>query len=142
MTDAYTAEKYKGEIMQRILIVEEDRVHRNQMAELLIDAGYSVTATNSGSSAVYGILKKMTQVVVLGTKCGEMTAVDLVTLMKQCNPKIPIILVAADISMGLLRKLRGEGIFYHALKLVDAEDREEVRQAVSCAFETLRLHPA
>jgi hypothetical protein len=36
-----------------------------------------------------------------------------------------------------LRKLRTEGIFYHALKPVDAEDREEIRQAVACAFKNI-----
>lgn len=131
-----------GEIMQGILIVDEDRDYRGRMAEILIDAGYSVTVTNSVANAIYGILKKVAQVVVLGTRCEELSALDLIPLMKKCNPKMPIILIAADISSGLLRKLRCEGIFYHALKPVDATDCEEVRQAVQCAFENLRLHPA
>lgn len=128
--------------MHSILIVDDDREYRNQMAEIFIGAGYSVTATNSVSNAIYGILKKVAQVVVLGTKCDELAAIDLIPLMKRCNPKLPIILVAADISLGLLRKLRCEGIFYHALRPVNGADREEVCRVVHCAFENLRLHSA
>jgi DNA-binding NtrC family response regulator len=112
------------------------------MAEMFIEAGYSVTVTSSVANALYGILKKTSQVVVLGSKFDELTAADIIPLLKQCNRNLPIILIAADTSLGLLRKLRCEGIFYHALKPVDAEDREEIRQAVHCAFKNLRLRPA
>jgi DNA-binding NtrC family response regulator len=124
--------------MQNILILDDDRECRDKMAEIFTDAGFSVTATSSVSSAIHGIIKKLAQVVVLGTKCEEMPAVDLIPIVRQCNPKMPIILIATELSLGLLRKLRGEGIFYHALKPVNAADREELRQAVACAFDNLR----
>jgi len=127
--------------MQSILIFEEDREYRNQMVEIFSDAGYSVTVTDSVENAIGSILNRMAQVVVIGTKCDALTTAALVPIMKQCNPKISIILVSADISLGLLRKLRGEGIFYHALKVTDSEGREEVRQAVDCAFENMHFHP-
>ncbi len=34
-----------------------------------------------------------------------------------------------------------EGIFYHAFKPVSGEDREEIRQAVQCAFQMLDKSP-
>jgi DNA-binding NtrC family response regulator len=132
----------EGEIMQGLLIVDEDMDCRKQMADMFIEAGYNVIVTNSVANALYGILKKTAQVVLLGTKFDELTAADLIPLLKQCNRKLTIILVAADTSLPLIRKLRAEGIFYHALKPVDAEDREEIRQAVHCAFENLRINPA
>lgn len=128
--------------MQGLLIVDEDMDCRKQMADMFIEAGYNVIVTNSVANALYGILKKTAQVVLLGTKFDELTAADLIPLLKQCNRKLTIILVAADTSLPLIRKLRAEGIFYHALKPVDAEDREEIRQAVQCAFENLRVNPA
>jgi DNA-binding NtrC family response regulator len=129
-------------MQEGILIVDEDKDSRKLMAEMFIEAGYSVTVTSSVANALYGILKKTSQVVVLGSKFDELTAADIIPLLKQCNRNLPIILIAADTSLGLLRKLRCEGIFYHALKPVDAEDREEIRQAVHCAFKNLRLRPA
>ncbi len=129
-------------MQEGILIVDEDRDCRKQMAEMFLAAGYEVTVSDSVASALYGVLKNKAQVVVLGSRFDELTAADLVPLLKRCSRKLPIILITADTSPGLLRKLRCEGVFYHALKPVDAEDREEIRQAVHCAFENLRLHPA
>jgi len=106
---------------------------------MFIEVGYNVIVTNSVESALSGILKKSAQVVLLGTKFDELTAAELIPLLKQCNRKLTIILIAADPSMPLIRKLRSEGIFYHALKPVNAEDREELRQAVRCAFESVKL---
>ncbi len=124
--------------MLGLLIADEDIDCRKQMAEFFIEAGYNVIVTNSAANALSGILKKAAQVVLLGTKFDELTAADLIPLLKQCNRKLTIILVAANTSLPLIRKLRSEGIFYHALKPVNAEDREELKQAVQCAFESLR----
>jgi DNA-binding NtrC family response regulator len=128
--------------MQGLLIVDEDMDCRKQMAEMFIESGYNVTVTNSVANALYGILKKTAQVVLLGTRFDELTAADLIPLLKQCNRNLTIILIAADTTLPLIRKLRSEGIFYHALKPVDAADRDELRQAVKCAFQYLRVHPA
>lgn len=124
--------------MQGLLIVDEDMDCRKQMASMFIELGYNVIVTNSVESALSGILKKTAQVVLLGTKFDELSAAELIPLLKQCNRKVTIILIAADTSLPLTRKLRSEGIFYHALKPVNAEDREEILQAVQCAFESVR----
>src|ERR1044072_7449691 len=118
-------------MQEGILIVDEDRDNRKQMAEMFIDAGYDVTVTDSMASVLYGVLKKTAQVVVLGSKCDELAAVDIIPLLKQCHSTPPIILVPAATSIGLLRKLRCDGIFSPALQPVDAQGREELRQAVS-----------
>ncbi|HTG81669.1 MAG TPA: response regulator [Geobacteraceae bacterium] len=126
--------------MLGLLIADKDLDSRKQMADLFIEAGYNVIVTNSAANAVDGILKKTAQVVLLSSEFDEVAAADLIPLLKQCNRDLTIILVAADTSLPLIRKLRSEGIFYHALKPVSGEDREEIRQAVKCAFENLRLH--
>ena len=125
--------------MQGLLIVDEDIDCRKKMASMFIESGYNVIVTNSVANALSGILKKTAQVVLLGTKFDELSAAELIPILKQCNRKLSIILVAADTSLPLIRKMRSEGIFYHALKPVNAEDREEIRQAVRCAFESIRL---
>ena len=128
--------------MPGIMIMDEDKGNLKQLAELFIDEGYQVTLTDLVASAVCGILKKTAQVVVLGSKCDDLMAADLVPLMRQCNKNLPIILIAGDTSLALLRRLRCEGIFYHALSSTDKAGREEIRQAVHCAFKNLGLIPA
>ncbi len=126
--------------MLGLLIADEDIDSRKQMADLFIEAGYNVIVTNSAANALYGILKKTAQVVLLSGQFDELTANDLVPLLKKCNRHLTIILVSDDVSLSLIRKLRKEGIFYHALKPVKPEDREEIRQVVQCAFENLTNH--
>lgn len=118
-----------------LLIADKDIEVRRRMAELFITAGYNVIVTNSAANALDGILKKTAQVVLLGSEFDEWTAGELVPLLKKCNPDLTIIFVSQEAPIALLRKLRKEGIFYHALKPMNPEDCEEIRQAVQCAFD-------
>lgn len=124
--------------MQRLLIAVQDVECRKQMAQMLIEAGYSVVITGSAADAVDGILKNTAQVILLGGTFDELSATELIPLLKKCNRRVNIILVSADTSLPLMRKLRGEGIFYHALRPVDVNDREEIHRAVQCAFDQLK----
>lgn len=123
--------------MLGLLIAVGDIYCRKQMAELFVEAGYNVIVPNSAANALCGILKNTAQVVLIGSGFDGLTAADMIPLLKRCNRKLSIILVADDPSPALIRKLRREGIFYHALKPVSGEDREEIRQAVQCAFQRL-----
>ena len=123
--------------MQRLIVAEQDIDSRNQITDLLIEAGYNVTVTNSAAGAVEEILKNASQLVILGSEFDDITAGDLVPLLKQCNRNLTIILVSADDSLPVIRRVRKQGIFYHALRPVNSEDREELCQAVKCAFASL-----
>ena len=124
--------------MLGILIADQDVECRKQMADLFIEAGYNVIVTNSAADALDGILKKSVQVVLLGSEFDKLKATEIVPILKQCNRDLTIILVSAETSLPLLRKLRNEGIFYHALKPTNGDDKEEIRKAVECAFESLK----
>ena len=126
--------------MQGLLIADKDLDCRKQMADMFIQAGYNVIVTNSAANALDGILKKTAQVVLLGSGFDDLTAADLIPLLKKCNRNLSIILLADDASLPLMRKLRNEGIFYHALKPVNGEDRDEIRQVVECAFQRFSEH--
>jgi len=127
--------------MMGLLIADKDVETRRHMANLLIEAGYDVTVTDSALKAIHGVLKKTAQVVVLGSTLGECTSAELVPLLKQCNRALMIILVADDAPLPLIRKVRKEGIFYHALRPAEPEDEEEIRQVVKCAMDSLTRDP-
>ena len=129
--------------MPGLLIAEKDAASRKQMAALLIDAGYDVIVTDSAANAIDNVLKKTAQVLLLGRELGEFNSADLVPLLKKCNRDLMIILVADNTPLPLMRKVRQEGIFYHALRPVEPEGEEEIRQVVKCAMESLtRTHYA
>ena len=125
---------------QGLLIADEDLATRKQLSELFSDAGYQVTAPVSVAGVLHGILKKTAKVVLLSTHFDELLASEVIPLLKRCNRDLTIILVASEIPLALLRKLRHEGIFYHALKPVQPGDEEELRQVVKCAFDKTNQH--
>ena len=123
--------------MLGLLIADGDISCRKQMAELFIASGYNVIVTTSAADALNGIIKKDAQVILVGNGFDGLTAAELVPLLKCCNKELAIIWVADDSSPFLIRKIRREGIFYHALRPVNGQDWEEIRQVVQCAFKKL-----
>lgn len=121
--------------MKNILIADENLETRKVMSDLCIEAGYNVTITTTAASVLQGILKKTAQVILLGNSFDELAATELIPLLKKCCRNLTIIVVSSELSLQGIRKLRNEGIFYHLLKPVLPEDREELKQVVACAFQ-------
>lgn len=127
--------------MLELLIADKDMETRRRMANLLIEAGYDVMVTDSATKTINGVRKKKAQVVLLGAELGEFTFVELVPLLKRYNRKLTIVLIADDTPLPLIRKVREDGIFYHALRPSEPEGEEEIRQVVKCAIENLARAP-
>ena len=121
--------------MNGLLITNKDQVAREQMASLFQADDYQVTVADSVVNSLEGILDKSIQVVLLGGVFDEQQIAKFVPLLKKCNRNLSIILVSDEMPLELLRRIRKEGIFYHALRPVEGESWDEIRQVVSCAFE-------
>lgn len=125
--------------MNGILIANKDQTYRDQMAEVFRQDGYQVEVADSVVNSLQGILDKSIQVVVLGGVFNESQVAKFVPLLKKCNRNLSIILISDEMPLDLLRSIRKEGIFYHALKPVEDESWDEIRQVVSCAFENYHV---
>ena len=124
---------------REILIADKDTEIRSEVADYFREAGYKVETTDSTVHVLCSILEKQTPVLLLADDLDRKIApLDLVHLLKKCNRRLAIILVSDGVPLPLERRLREEGIFYHALKPATAKDREEIRLAVECAFEKPR----
>ncbi len=121
--------------MGMLLIADEDVQTRESMTKLFGETEYQVVAADSVEVVMRDVLRKEAQVILLGSAFDNMPASDLIPILKQCNRNLTIIFVSNEESLPLLRKLRKEGIFYHALRPVAEGDRDELLQAVRCAFE-------
>jgi DNA-binding NtrC family response regulator len=133
--------KRRIRVMLELLIADKDMETRRRMANLLIEAGYDVMVTDSATKTINGVRKKKAQVVLLGAELGEFTFVELVPLLKRYNRKLTIVLIADDTPLPFIRKVREDGIFYHALRPSEPEGEEEIRQVVKCAIENLARAP-
>lgn len=120
--------------MEILLLADEDQKNRDQITEFFDETEYRVVAADTVDVVMRDVLKKGTRVVLLGTVFDSIPASDLIPILKRCNRDLTIILISNEVSLPLMRKLRREGIFYHALKPVQADDRDEFVQAVRCAF--------
>jgi DNA-binding NtrC family response regulator len=118
-----------------ILIADKESPGRQQMAEFFRNEGYQVETTDSTANVFGSILDRKQPVLVMGSDFDQKVApANLIHLLKKCNRHLTIILVSDPQPAVQERKIREEGIFYHALKPQGPEDNEELRQAVECAF--------
>jgi DNA-binding NtrC family response regulator len=121
-----------------ILIADKDTTLRKEMAEYFKQEGYSVETTDSAVHTLCSILEKDTPVLLLGNDFDQkISSSDLVQLLRKCNRHLAIVLVTERLELPQARKMREGKIFYHALKPQSTSDREEIKQAVECAFNSV-----
>jgi len=120
--------------MDVLLVADGDQQNRDRIAGLFDETEYQVVARDSVDAVMRDVLRKDAKVVILGSVFDSVPAGDLIPILKSCNPNLTIILITREVPLPLMRKLRREGIFYHALMPVEAEDQDELVQAVQCAF--------
>ena len=118
-----------------ILIADKDTDYLREISEYFKGAGYAVATTDSAVNVMCDILKKHVPVLLLGGDFDKKIGLPhLLHLLKKCNRHLAVILVSDEATLPMVRTIRQEGIFYHALRPVTEEDREEIKQAVECAF--------
>lgn len=120
--------------MPGLLIADGQMETRQLLLQVFHNRGFEVSATNSAGCTLCSVYQKRVEVVLLGASLDGLSSTRLVSLLRNCNPQVAIILVAGPLSLPQLREIRQVGVFYHALPPVSAADREELLQAVICAL--------
>ncbi len=124
---------------RKILIADKDSAAREKLAQFFENSHFEVETTASAAYAIAKIVQKNEPIVILGDSFEEKIAsVDVIALMRKCNKNLRIILVSDDSSLETLRRIREDGIFFHALRPHNQEDNEELRSAVECAVESFQ----
>lgn len=117
-----------------ILIAYEDDLWTRSLMTFFHSLGYRVITTKMMSEIIRRIRKENTHVVLIDDEIDGVKACEVVPLLKKIDPKIQIVVISSDGSIGSVKRLREAGIFYQAMKPVDLD---EVRSAVECAFEKI-----
>jgi len=127
---------------RKILIVDKDPKARQQLADFFEESNYQVDTSGSAAYLVAHIIQKHQPIVLLGSSFEEkISPAEVVSLLRECNRNLNIILISDENSPEMLRKVREKGIFYHALKPQSREDNEELRSVVECAAGDLASLP-
>ena len=111
---------------REIIIADGDARYRSQMTDFFRKSGYRVAMADSIEQVLASVQESRTQVLLLGCSFStKISASDLVHLLKKCSRQLRIIMVSDGMSLAQARKVRQEGIFYHALKPASAGDTDE-----------------
>ena len=114
-----------------ILIAYQDDHWTRSLSTFLHGIGYKVETTKVMSEMIRRIRKRNIHVILIDDEIEGVKAWDVVPLLKNIHPKIQIIVISSEEDIGLVKRLRGAGIFYQAMKPVDLG---EIKAAVECAF--------
>ncbi len=120
--------------MKLLLIADKDEETRRRIVGFFSRSEYSVIEADSVDVVLRNVLKREASVILLGSEFDGLSAMEIIPLLKKCNRNVSIILISNEDCPSLIRRFRQEGIFYHALKPVNGDDGEEIRQVVGCAF--------
>src|SRR3990170_6788533 len=117
-----------------ILIAYQDDFGARALATFLHGLGYKVETAKMVSEMIRKVRKGSIHIVLLDDEIEGVKACDLVPLFKKINEVIQVIVISSEASLGAVKRLRGAGIFYQAMKPLDME---EIKSAVECAFEKI-----
>jgi DNA-binding NtrC family response regulator len=117
-----------------IFIAYQDDFWARSLSTYFHSLGYRVEIARLVSDIIRMIRNGKIDVVLLDDEIEGVKACDLVPIFKKINPKVQVIVISSEESIGPVKRLRGTGIFYHAMKPVDLE---EIKSAVKCAFEKI-----
>jgi len=117
-----------------ILIAYQDEPGSSSLTTFFRGMGYRVETANIVSDMIRKVRKGNIHVVLLDDEIEGVKACDLIPLFKKMDGTIQVIVISSEGSLGLVKRLRGAGIFYQAMKPIDLE---EIKSAVECACEKI-----
>src|SRR5512139_2155074 len=117
-----------------ILIAYQDDLWVRSFSTCFNGAGYRVQTAKLVSDLLRKVRSGSIHVVLMDDEIEGVKACDLVPVLKKINGIIQVIVISSDESLGSVRRLRGAGIFFQAMKPVDME---EVKSAVECALDKI-----
>ena len=118
-----------------VLIAYQDDLWARTLVTRFHRMGYRVETVRLVSDMIRKMRNGNTQVLLLDDELEGVKACDLVPVFKKINSGIQVIVISSEESIGEVKRLRGAGIFYQAMKPVDLQ---EIQCAVECAFEKIK----
>lgn len=119
---------------KKLLIAYQDDLWVRSLSTYFNGQGYRVEAVRVLSEMIKRVRNGQYEVLLLDDEIEGLKACDVVSLLKKVNSRIQVIMISSEESLSLVRRLRGAGIFYQAMKPIDLE---EIGSAVRCAFEKI-----
>lgn len=114
---------------RRVLLVEDEPLLREMMAEVLSEAGFEVTATCTGDEAAILIAdgQKVDVLLTDVSMPGQIDGLGLAALAREVHPRLPVVFVSGRLENAVdAHRLSGPTVFiakpYRITALLDAVD--------------------
>ena len=118
-----------------ILIAYQDDLGTRSLTTFFHSMGYRVEVVSVVSQMIRRVLNGNIHVLLLEDEVEGVKAWELIPLLKRINRRIQVIVISSEESLGVVRQLRGAGIFYQAMKPADLS---ELKSAVESAFKKVQ----
>ena len=116
---------------KRVLIVDPDTGLAHQLLRLFAEDDFDFEITGNIAVAAERAKNVKFDCVIMDVELPDMKGYDAVSILKTIDPKLQIIITAADNTLELEAKVRKQDIFYYYIKSFDPEElKEAVRDAL------------
>jgi len=119
---------------KRILIVDPDSEAALQLAPVLVEEGYDVEVTASINAMAERIRDAKFDCVIMDVNLPEMAGHKAVSILKTIDPRVQVIMTAAENTVELETEVRKQDIFYYYIK---SFDQGELIEAVRDVFKKM-----
>lgn len=102
-----------------ILIVDDDKTHRNMLKTLLHKWGYALQEADDGQTAIDRVVKKPYDLVLMDIKMIKVSGLVALKEIKKINPAIPIIIMTAFSSVETAVEALKNGAYDYLTKPFD-----------------------
>ncbi len=116
---------------KKILIVDPDENERNVIATFLRQQNFSVETGKGLSDALKRISEDSYDCLIMDVDLLEMKGFDAVSIVRNIDPKIKVIMTAKKNSMELESKIREQDIYYYFIKTFG---KDELKLAIDNAL--------
>jgi len=108
-------------VNESIFIVDDDAAVRKTLSSILCQEGYVVETVENGKQALKAVEKERFDVALIDIQLPDMKGVDLLTKIKQKQPRMVRIIITGFPSMDNAIKAENEGADGYILKPFDPE---------------------
>jgi len=119
------------ELVRSMLLVAEDENLIQQVSNQFSKHNYSVVIENSKIKSILKMLQQNIDLIMIDIDVTVNLNLDLIDIIRRTRPRLPIVVLSSDGTIDTLRKYIQAGVFYCALKPLDADEIVKLLEAVS-----------
>ena len=106
----------------KILVVDDERSHRQMIEAVLSAEGYEIAQADNGQAAIDAVEEKFYDLVIMDIRMPQLGGIEALKKIKTISPGIPIILMTAYASVGTAVDALKSGASDYLTKPLDIEE--------------------